>query len=160
MVGQYHWLSTLRWQSGHTYKIDDKFSETTFKKHVYLFLLSPHPRGCISFSGGKDPECVFWKKHPPHPATPSPTGWFNKCPSPQPCFLSSGNCFAEKLVFSLPNVIAQKVIVRKMWLVRAGSGRLSEAPDALSSALGGQMAKSWQLYFYSFILWACPHSNA
>lgn len=28
-----------------------------------------------------------------------------------------------------------------MWLVRAGSGRLSEAPDALSSALGGQMAK-------------------
>ena len=105
-------------------------SSAPIPKRLYLILWGQRPR-----------MCILEKAPPTDSPTPSPAGWLNKGPSPQPCVLSSGNCFAEKLVFSLPNVIAQKVIVRKMWLVRAGSGRLSEAPDALSSALGGQMAK-------------------
>nr|KAF6489946.1 hypothetical protein HJG59_010336 [Molossus molossus] len=44
---------------------------------------------------------------------------FNKCfPQPQPYFPSSGNHFTKKLVFPLPNVTAQKVIVRNVWFVR------------------------------------------
>lgn len=96
----------------------------------------PIPKRVKSHSLGKETRMCILKKSP---------RWFKKCSlHPQPYFLSSENRFAWKLIFPLPNVTTQKVMVRKMWFVRQSwvraSIRQTRHPELHPSWADGQRA--------------------